>query len=396
MEPHDAQDHPTDTILRGSNASVALAPEPPAHPAGGPRKLIPAPRAGRRVLAVGVRSLRRARGEGDQSAAAEVPAAPARGQVAKSSAARPEPVLPRGGHEGVRRPFQDTLSPRKASTIEWCILETVQDEEQAFLAKAKCISVAMDERRDRLLVTYAACQGTAVRSGVLAQLRCPGRSAAMTAACVAAAARRLCTIRKPHPHMNKTRKAATIDSTTLQHILDHVEMFSADGVANEQVAGRLLHPLVQRASGKAAKLNNLKMVLRDKAHACRRLLSRTVVVDPELKAINDSMIFGTLPIAKMRSSLGRPERRTGVLHSSLGRPERRTGVLHSSLRRPERRTGVICSSCGAPNVERSVLRSSLGAPNVERGALRSTFVFGHSQMHSQILEARRRRVARHI
>ena len=102
-----------------------------------------------------------------------------------------EPVLPRGGHEGVRRPFQETLSPRKASTIEWCILETVQDEERACLAKAKCISVAMGERKNRLLVTYAACRGTAVCSGVLAQLRCPGRSAAMTAACVAAAARRL-------------------------------------------------------------------------------------------------------------------------------------------------------------------------------------------------------------
>ena len=175
----------------------------------------------------------------------------------------------------------------------------MQDEERAFLAKAKCISVAMDERKDRLLVTYAACRGTAVRSGVLAQLRSPGRSAAMTAACVAAAARRLCTIRKPHHHMNKTRKAATIDSTTLQRILDHVEMFSADGAANEQVAGRLLHPLVQRASRQAAKLKNLKMVLRDKAHACRRLLSRTVVVDPELKAINDIMLFGTPSIAKM-------------------------------------------------------------------------------------------------
>ena len=184
----------------------------------------------------------------------------------------------------------------------------MQDEERAFLAKAKCISVAMDERKDRLLVTYAACWGTAVRSGVLAQLRSPGRSAAMTAACVAAAARRLCTIRKPHPHMNKTRKAATIDSTTLQHILDHVEMFSADGAANEQVAGRLLHPLVQRASRQAAKLKNLKMVLRDKAHACRRLLSRTVVVDPELKAINDIMLFGTLPSPRCCATRGLAQR----------------------------------------------------------------------------------------
>ena len=145
-------------------------------------------------------------------------------------------------HRLAGRPVQNTFSRSNSCTIEWCILQAVQDQERAFLAKAKCISVAMDERKGRLLVTYAACRGTAVRSGVLAQLRSPGRSADMTAACVAAAARRLCTIRKPHPHMNKTRKAATIDSTTLQHILDHVEMFTADGAANEQVAGRLLHP----------------------------------------------------------------------------------------------------------------------------------------------------------
>mgnify|MGYP005680936437 CR=1 FL=1 len=68
-------------------------------------------------------------------------------------------------------------------------------------------------------------------------------------------------------------------------------------------------------------------------------------------------------------------------------PERRTGVLRSFLGRPERRTGVLRSSCGALNVERCVLRSSLDAPNVERRVLRSTFVSGHSQMHSQILEA---------
>ena len=42
--------------------------------------------------------------------------------------------------------------------------------------------------------------------------------------------------------MNKVRRAAMVDATTLQHILDHVEMFSADGAANEQLAGRLLHP----------------------------------------------------------------------------------------------------------------------------------------------------------
>ena len=55
-----------------------------------------------------------------------------------------------------------------------------------------------------------------------------------------------------------------------RHALQHVEMFSADGAANEQLAGRLLHPAVERA-GTADKLPNVKMILRDKAHTARRL-----------------------------------------------------------------------------------------------------------------------------
>eukprot|EP00974_Lingulodinium_polyedra_P123540 11187130-Lingulodinium_polyedra.AAC.1 len=64
----------------------------------------------------------------------------------------------------------------------------------------------MDERNDRLLVTYAACRGTTVSSGVLAQLRSPGRSADRTVVCVAAAARRFCTVRQPRPRVNKVSK----------------------------------------------------------------------------------------------------------------------------------------------------------------------------------------------
>ena len=136
----------------------------------------------------------------------------------------------------------------------------------------------MDERKDRLLVTYAACAGTDVPTGVLAQLRNPGRSADAVAFCVQAAVRRFCTKGKPHAHINKVRTTSKVMRRTEQHILDHVEMISADGAANEQLAGRLIHPRVER-SGQTRKLNGLKMIIRDKARAARRLTSRTFCRD---------------------------------------------------------------------------------------------------------------------
>ena len=76
-----------------------------------------------------------------------------------------------------------------------------------------------------------------------------------------------------------------------RRILDRVEMFSADAAANEQVAGRLLHPSVERgASGKT--LPSLKMVIRDKAHAARRLTQRTFKVDDQLAGVQATMILG--------------------------------------------------------------------------------------------------------
>ena len=204
------------------------------------------------------------------------------------------------------RSTKRTFSGRKTATIEWCIFQAVREKEHALLAGANTIAVAMDERNDRLLVTYAACRGTTVSSGVLAHLRSPGRSADLTAACVAAAARRFCTVRDPHPNTNKVSRAGrTVKAATLQHILDHVEMFSADGAANEQLAGRLLHPLVQRSCKAAVKLKNLKMVLRDKAHSARRLTMRTFAVDPKLEALHSIMLSASPPIAKM-SRYSRP------------------------------------------------------------------------------------------
>ena len=95
---------------------------------------------------------------------------------------------------GGRQPHAHrAFSKRKRFTIEWCLFQTLREQERGRLAKAHTIAVAMDEREDRLLVTYAACAGTDVPTGVLAQLRNPSRSADAVAFCVQAAVRRFCT-----------------------------------------------------------------------------------------------------------------------------------------------------------------------------------------------------------
>ena len=78
---------------------------------------------------------------------------------------------------------------------------------------------------------------------------------------------------------------------TARRILERVEMFSADGAPNEQLAGRLLHTSVDRSSS-AKKLPNLKMVIRDKVHATRRLTQRTFKVDALLAGVHTTMLCG--------------------------------------------------------------------------------------------------------
>ena len=159
------------------------------------------------------------------------------------------------------------------------------------LARSATISIAMDERNDRLLVTYAASKKTNVNSGVLAQIRSPGRTADEVVGCVAKAVQRFCTRRAPQKHTYKPKEPPRLVEAAARRVLQHVEMFSADGAANEQLAGRLLHPAVERA-GTADKLPNLKMILRDKAHAARRLTQRTFKVDPLLDDLQRTMLFG--------------------------------------------------------------------------------------------------------
>ena len=189
-------------------------------------------------------------------------------------------------------------SARKLNTLEWCLWQAKRDEERAFLATADTISIQMDERKARTLLTYAACKRIKVSRGVLAQFRRAGRDAEEIASLVRRAVRHFCTFGQHHPCTNRGRARPQLDRKAMYHIIRNIEMFSADGASSEQLAGRLLHPRVERA-GTAEKLPRLKMILRDKAHSVRRLTQRTFKVDPVLNGILDELVTGQRSIAEM-------------------------------------------------------------------------------------------------
>ncbi len=191
-----------------------------------------------------------------------------------------------------------TMSARKKTSIEWCIFQALRDKQRAELTETRTISIGMDERNERLLVRYSACKGTHVSQGILAQLRRPGRDASMLASSLRKAVTRLCTRYVPHAGMNTVHASRQLMRRSRGCILNRIEMFSADGASSEQLAGRLLHPTVERAAD-AAKLPSLKMIIRDKAHCARRLTQRTFKVDQMLDSIVRVMLFAKPSIATM-------------------------------------------------------------------------------------------------
>ena len=82
-----------------------------------------------------------------------------------------------------------------------------------------------------------------------------------------------------------------------EHFRDRIDMFTADGAANEQLAARLLHPGSSRSN--CQKLPNLSMILRDKAHATRRLTERTFQADPNLDRIMQAVVTGETSVARL-------------------------------------------------------------------------------------------------
>ena len=162
---------------------------------------------------------------------------------------------------------------RKAVMIGWCLYEAVRDRDRAFLKKASKVSIMQDARGPMVMTRYDACGSSKrrleVRRGVVSLMdpdilkAAPG--AQSLADGVVAGLTALATRRAPHCNLRPPRDPPSTDHGLFAHIKQHVEMFTADGAVDEQLAGRLLSAACQ-STGEPL-FPKLRFVLRDKPHA---------------------------------------------------------------------------------------------------------------------------------
>jgi hypothetical protein len=190
---------------------------------------------------------------------------------------------------------------RKTVALGWCLFEAARDGEREFLETASVISIMQDGRGARILARYTACGSSKrrleVRRGILFQMGPDKPGSLSLAELVGHGIDALATRRAPHPGMPAPRVGPSRDHQLVAHVQQHIEMFTADGAADEQLAGRLLTDFTGTAGEKL--YPRLRYIVRDRPHASRRLLQRTWCKDDFLEEIQQSFLFRPYSVAKI-------------------------------------------------------------------------------------------------
>ena len=189
------------------------------------------------------------------------------------------------------------LEKGQLRAMAWCLYEALKDEERKFLSNAMCATLAQDARAGCLLTRWVACgRDLSVRAGVLQLHR--GKAAGAvnlhTLTCKGITAIATCR-RHGGGKTWAPRVRPRLDARLQTHVANIVEVFVADGAADEQLAGQMLLP----TSTSEHALPNLKMVCRDRAHASRRLLQRTWDKDDYIRGILGPLLWDEQSLVRL-------------------------------------------------------------------------------------------------
>jgi hypothetical protein len=97
--------------------------------------------------------------------------------------------------------------------------------------------------------------------------------------------------------MYRTREEPSCDTALQDHLRSICEVYASDAAADEKFAGQMLRPDLGR-TGCEAQLPNLRLVIRDAAHANKRLLSRTWNRDSCINRPLDALLWNRRSLAK--------------------------------------------------------------------------------------------------
>lgn len=160
------------------------------------------------------------------------------------------------------------------------------------LDEAVTIALQQDERKQRLLLRFTAASSTLERlSGVIGLAKNFGSAAGAVSRATQGIIEKFCTPGSSAPGLSDESAAdLAVNVTLLNKIRKSTEVFVADAAGDEQKSAELLrHKL---SSNGEAFLPNLRMGLRDAAHASRRVIKRPSDADPVLREIMQSLFFG--------------------------------------------------------------------------------------------------------
>ena len=136
------------------------------------------------------------------------------------------------------------------------------------------MSVLQDSQGNDVLTRYVACGGgpqkLGVKTGIL-QLQVGRATGAVDLQrALIKSQKSMATKRTTHSNMYRTREEPSCDTALQYHLRSVCEVYASNAAADNQFAGQTLCPKSGR-TGSTAQLPNLRLVIRDAAHASRRL-----------------------------------------------------------------------------------------------------------------------------
>ena len=190
---------------------------------------------------------------------------------------------------------------RKNRQMTFCLAEAAKALDQEFVAKASKVCLFRDERKGRLLLRFRAVdKDLHVRSGTMGLAIQPGTGARNITQATRKITKRFCTRFAGCPDSSRKNKKVKpfLKVKLFKHLAQSVSCITVDAAADEVLSSELMR--ASAWNGSQQKLTpNLRFVVRDKAHASRRITSRPWSADDVLKDVMQFMWGGRHSIAKL-------------------------------------------------------------------------------------------------
>jgi hypothetical protein len=190
---------------------------------------------------------------------------------------------------------------RKCKKMVFCIAEGLKRLYRGWLADSCTINLLRDERHSRLLMRFRCGNLEAQRHiGIFGQPRITKSTATNITLVTIEALTRFCTKNVGAPFIDDL--PASFDDALFEHIRTTLRAITVDAAGNELASAENMsspESVVAKTKGVEAFFPSLTLVIRDKAHASRRILVRPWNCDVYLSAVASALITESSSLAQL-------------------------------------------------------------------------------------------------